>query len=223
MCYYKTYLYLTCGHVSLSRDPVHRSQCPNQRRRSTISNPSTLPPPSLCTDTLHHPLHTFGMDKLCPPCQDDRDARLESFGAYMREEFEKRILARSAERNERGCSRAERGRRLFRASTTLPMVLEPAVRLDDLQRDGRNVPRSERGSSSVAANPTQEAVGKIVGGWRDVVGWSEAAHQSTRAGRRASVSKSHSPSPSPCQSRQPLTRLSFAAFGGAAEVVDVVG
>ncbi len=197
MCYYNTYIFLGCGHISFSDKPVTNSQCPNRSLSVTPAEPSV---PS-CTEKLNHPLHTFGIDNLCAACQDERDARVEFFRVHIGDDIEKRIMVRSAERNERG---QERGRRLFRASTTLAMMMDP----------GRPECKEESSRASVISTSTQEAMSKIADGFRGAVGWT---------GDRSHISGSgDAPVSTPgSQPSRPSTRLSFAARAGEMKVLDV--
>jgi hypothetical protein len=200
MCYYNTYIFLGCGHISFSDKPVTNSRCPN--RSLSVAGCSAEPSVPSCTEKLNHPLHTFGIDNLCAACQDERDARVEFFQIHAGDDIEKRIMVRSAERNERG---QERGRRLFRASTTLAMMMDP----------GRPECKEESSRASVISTSTQEAMAKIADGFRGAVGWTDDRSHIRESGDTSSLSTAGPQSPTP------PTRLSFAALAGEMKVLDV--
>jgi hypothetical protein len=129
MYYFNTNLYLTCGHAAQETDPISNYHC-SQRRAQTfldmldvnrtdnntlhevrpadLPSPPATPPPSACNERLTHPLHTFQINALCPPCQEARGVRLEQFDMQMRDDLERRILMRSAEKNHRGADFGQR-------------------------------------------------------------------------------------------------------------------
>jgi hypothetical protein len=233
MCYYTASFFLECGHVELSSSPIADSRCsrrdaqavhPDRKRGiknvkglhpkeshaepSLPSPPATPPPITGCPRKLIHPLHTFRVKSLCPDCQEERDARVEAFEVIMRDDLEQRILARSAECNERGTEFGRR--RLFRASTTLAMIMDPSV-----PAKGENsAEASERHSQAeTLRSPTTENVGKVVDEFRRRVGWNHGEATLTPKGlEQVPVDL---PAATPCS---PLAaRLSFAAFSDSPE------
>lgn len=190
MCYYNTYFFLGCGHISYSDRPVPKSHCP-----ILASAADDLPAQPTCTDRFNHPLHTFGIETLCPACKDERDARVDFFTAQVGEDLEGRILSRSAERNERGGS--EHGKRLFRASTTLAMMMDSGK------------PKIEEASNRMSVTSRSLEVGKMVDGLRGAVGWDQGG-----SSFRFPVQAPKDPSLlSPgSETSRPPTRLSFLAL-----------
>ncbi|KAI1613344.1 hypothetical protein EDD36DRAFT_262805 [Exophiala viscosa] len=191
MCYYNTYFFLGCGHVSYSSKPVARSRCPSLASAAGLATPPT------CTDRFNHPLHTFGIDKLCPACKDERDARVDLFTAHIGDDIEGRILTKSAERNERG---SDGRRRLLRASTTLAMTMEPPL------------PEIKESNNRLSVLSRSSEVRKVVDGFRGAVGWDQAG--SSFLSPRDVAPSSHVE-----EIERPPTRLSFLALAAEENIV----
>lgn len=165
---------------------------------------------SYCPRRLRHPLHTFNIDSLCFACQDERRVRIETFEACMQDNVHGRIMTRSTDRNERD---SERGRRLFRASSTLAMTLEPPeppVSRSDSDERRRGLGR--RSINAAQSTERDDATTSIAKGVLGVVG------VSLRGDSRSLESIRSSQHP-PNSSSSPLVvpRLSFAAVAGSTQ------
>ncbi|ETI20172.1 hypothetical protein G647_08206 [Cladophialophora carrionii CBS 160.54] len=234
MCYYHASLFLVCGHLELSGNPIADCRCshrdaqaihPDHKEErknvesyhpkksqeghaSLPSPPATPPPVTDCQRNLIHPLHTFRVKSLCPECQEERDARIEAFEIQMREDLERRILARSAEWNERGTEVGRR--RLFRASTTLAMIMEAPLAA---KREQPEEAWECQTQAETQRTPPADSVGKMVDGFRRRVGWNQCEISPTKKG----LEQSPGDMSAATQSSPLGGRLSFAAFAGASE------
>lgn len=205
MCYYQTYIFLGCGHAVFSNKPITNSRCPNSKQSSLQGASSSSPPPEICTEKLSHPLRTIAIDNLCEVCRSERDARVEYFQGHVGVDSERRIMMRSAERNERS---SERGWRLFRATTDLAMMLNPS-------RNQSAAGVSNNGTALAISSPTQQlSIGKIADEFRGVLEWNDGgSHRSDPS--EASMSSPGSQAP------RPQVRLSFAGLANDLEALDV--
>ncbi|EXJ54724.1 hypothetical protein A1O7_10065 [Cladophialophora yegresii CBS 114405] len=238
MCYYNASLFLVCGHLELSDVPIADCRCPHrdaqaihpdhkegaknvggyhqpkksQEGHASLPSPPATPPPITdCQRTSIHPLHTFRVKSLCPECQEERDARIEAFENQMREDLERRILARSAEWNERGTEVGRR--RLFRASTTLAMIMEAPITAKREQPEEAWECQSQ--ADTQRSSPASDSMGKMMDGFRRRVGWNQWEISPTKKGQEQSTGDL-----SVAVQGSPLSlagKLSFAAFGAASE------
>ncbi|KIW41045.1 uncharacterized protein PV06_06642 [Exophiala oligosperma] len=203
MCYYQTYIFLGCGHAVFSSKPIANSGCLNGAHSMMQGGPSSSLT-EICTEKLSHPLRTIAIDRLCEVCRSERDARVAYFQQHVGGDSERRIMTRSAGRNERG---SERGRRLFRATTDLAMMLESS-------RNQSVAGTSNSGTTLAISSPTQQALGKFADGFRGVLEWNDGGS------RRSVPSEASVSSPGPQVSR-PQARLSFAALANDFEALGV--
>ncbi|KIW14726.1 hypothetical protein PV08_07510 [Exophiala spinifera] len=198
MCYYKTYIFLGCGHAVISSKPIANSRCPNSKH-PTMQEAAT-PSPELCTEKLSHPLRTIAIQSLCEVCRCEGDARVEYFQGHMGEDSERRIITRSAERNDRG---SERGRKLFRSTTDLAMMLESG-------RYPSAAGKCNNGTAPAISGRAQQAVEKTSDLFRGVLEWKDGGSYSS-APSEPSMSSIES------QSSSPPARLSFAGLANSFE------
>lgn len=70
MCCHKLYIYTVCGHSALSDKPL--MEC----RHASIGPGGTF---SSTCDLVAHPYQSWRLEKLCPPCQQRRDALVGRF------------------------------------------------------------------------------------------------------------------------------------------------
>ena len=169
------------------------------------SPPTTPPPAAVCRQIKAHPLHTFTINSLCPVCQEERDARVQAFELHMRDNLERRILNRSAKRDKR-ISHFAKGR-LFRASTTLAMIMENPI---PVKRRRTGEDWDSHSQAETLRTQTSENVGRIVDDIRRRVRWTGSETVSSPTGSGQGFADLPLATPS-----SPSTpRLSFAAFGG---------
>lgn len=227
MCYHTTYLFLSCGHAGLG-NPIPDSQCSQQDARSIRhskpgvcarqpdsqevqtslpSPPTTPPPPRTCREKLTHPMHTFRIKSLCSSCQEERDARVEAFEAYMRDNLEQRILTRSAERNDQGWDSGRR--RLFRASNTVELFMDAPRTPGTLNETTMEDPFDTHSGASTPRTPVGEGVGNIMQEFRRRVSRNVSSTASTPVKSRPDSGEQ------PVPSSPAAPRWTFAALIGA--------
>lgn len=79
MCCHRLYIYTVCGHSNLSPKPIiecrHALIEPGQHRSTDCK-------------LITHPYQSWKIEKLCPPCQDQREALMSQIEAVQEVRFD---------------------------------------------------------------------------------------------------------------------------------------